>query len=255
MRAALLISGHARFCESFDVQLAALKNYDSIDWFVTLWNTNSNNSNPAWVDIGASWQYIDTIKAKKLIEDRLPINHKLVHIDVIDQDKCPPNPHNIAGWYYDEDRLWAQYTILRWCDQVRQKYEQQNDKYDVIIRSRPDIAIDSDIDLAKCAEILKKNPIQLILPFPDRSGSRVFNDKFMLCNSDAMTIYSSAMDRWVELYQSGIKWNPEELMGAVMANSGYNWPATDFNCEIRKKYGKWITVDNHNCWVPKFGKW
>lgn len=250
MKTALLISGHARFCETFDVQLASLKNSD-IDWFVTLWNTKGDERFP----LGPSWQFIDNDKVRKLIEDRLPDNHRLVHVDVRDPESCPPNPHHVKGWYYDENSLWQQYTILRWCDQARQEYEQQHGKYDAVIRSRPDTLIMGEVDLAHWGEVLKQNPKHVILPFPDRSGSRGFNDRFGFCSSDGMTDYTNSMDMWPELHQRGVPWNPEELMGAAMVVKGYSWPPTGFNSQLRQQYGYWDNTVEPRQWIANLGKW
>jgi hypothetical protein len=250
MKTALIISGLARFCEALDVQLNSFKNYDNIDWFVTLWNKTVS---PESYDIAPIWRDIDTAKARKLLEERLPANHKLVYIEVKDTNSCPPNPHNIKGWYYDENRLWAQYTILRWCDQVRQSYEQQNGKYDIIIRSRPDTVIKGEIDLEHWGEILKQNPKYVILPYPDRSGSRGFNDRFGIFSSDGMTDFTNSMDLWLELHHQGILWNPEELLGSAMMAKGYSWPSTNFDSVI-KGPGHTGHSDGSR-WIPHFGRW
>jgi hypothetical protein len=59
MKTALIISGLARFCEALDVQLNSFKNYDNIDWFVTLWNKTVS---PESYDIAPIWRDIDTAK-------------------------------------------------------------------------------------------------------------------------------------------------------------------------------------------------
>jgi hypothetical protein len=254
MRVALLISGHARFCETFDVQLASLKNFSQVDWFVTLWDNKGQDER---FPIAPSWLSVDNDRARALIEARLPPNHHLVHVDIRDPELCPPNPYNVPGWYYDETRLWQQYTILRWCDQARQQHEQQQGKYDVVIRTRPDVLIMGEVDLNYWGNVLKENPKWVILPYPDRSGSRGFNDRFGFCSSDGMTDYTNAIDLWANVHQKGVPWNPEELTGAVMMEKGYSWPVTNFNSQIRQQYGYWTAEHPtpNRLWIPNFGQW
>jgi hypothetical protein len=251
MRAACLISGKPRFCKSFDIQLESLKNFDTVDWYITLWKNQDNSTE--WKDYSSKWQNIDTDISRSLIEERLPFNHTLRHIDVRDQNQCPQNPHKVQGFYYDSDKLWMQYTILKWCDQARQSYEKIYGEYDIVIRTRPDTLIIGEIDLKYWEEVLKQNQKQVILPYPDRSGSKGFNDRFSMCSSNGMTDYTNAMDSWMLVHQQGVPWNPEELLGSVMMSKGYVWPPTNFNSMIRgHQYGNF---DDSGHWRPDFGTW
>lgn len=251
MRIALLIAGQARFCEAFDVQLASLKNYDSIDWFVTLWNTPGDSCKP----IAMNWQNIDNNKVRVQIEKRLPPNHTLVHVDVREQSSCPPYPYSMTP-ADDRFRMWQQYSILRWCDNARQDHEKLYGKYDMVIRSRPDIAIINDVDLAYWGNIISQNPKNIILPYPDRGGPCMFNDQFALCSSDGMTDYTSAIDKWMEMHiMYNMEFTPETLIGAILYKKGYSWPPTNFNSPaLRLYYGHWKNGYG-SVWIGNPGTW
>jgi hypothetical protein len=188
MKIAILISGYPRFCHVFDFQLEWFKDYD-VDWFVTLWNPEGNERFP----IGPSWQYIDDQIVTQLLNDRISARHKIAHVDVRNPSELPPNPFPYQGWYYNADSLWSQYTILRWCDQVRQSYEQQTGAYDILIRTRPDVLITGSIDLEYYHQQLLQDPKAIMIPYPDRSGAG-FNDMFAICTSPGMTDYTSSLD-------------------------------------------------------------
>ena len=71
-----------------------------------------------------------------------------------------------------------------------------------------------------------------------------------------MTDFTNSMDIWLSLYQQGIKWNPEELLGAAMLGKGYSWPPTNFDSSIRgHQYGYWHKGTNGDKWIPDFGRW
>jgi hypothetical protein len=112
-----------------------------------------------------------------------------------------------------------------------------------------------EVDLAYWGEVLKQNPKYVILPYPDRSGSRGFNDRFGVCSSDGMTDYTSSMDLWPELHSRNVPWNPEELMGAAMMSKGYSWPKTGFNSQLRQQYGYWDNTVEPRQWIANLGRW
>lgn len=247
MKTALLLSGTPRFCKTFDRQLENLQNSE-IHWYVKLWSDVYDGK----VETSPNWITDSVEKAKELIIKNLPINHSLMYIDLISKSKCPPPTHEINGFYYDSSSLWHQYTILRWCDQERQNYEKEHGKYDLVIRSRPDVGLTSPIDLMQVNDFLIKNPKIILLPNADRSGHKRFNDYFAIGLSDALTDYTAAMDHWYESFKNGVPWNPEYLMGDVMFRLGYSWPNTNFNCLLRK-------IDGHFSkemkWYPEYGRW
>jgi hypothetical protein len=91
-----------------------------------------------------------------------------------------------------------------------------------------------------------ESPNTIYIPNNQRYGyAPNFNDQFAIGLPHAMSIYANAVDHFDQMYNRGIKYNPEHLVQTHLASYGITWPPTSF--EI---------VRNPEHWVPiEHGKW
>ena len=88
MKTALLLSGHARFCAEFDMQIDNLNN-SQIDWFVVLWTRRYGDGSERNELMPPSWQATNVDEARSIIESKLPLGHRLAHIGLVDPKEFP----------------------------------------------------------------------------------------------------------------------------------------------------------------------
>lgn len=242
MRSALLLSGNPRFCKDFDLQLENLTdNY--IDWYVCMWDrthTDDTRINPNWhgktsQDL-ANW-----------ILPHLPPKHKLMAVELLDHNQAPKPTRTYKEFYANTTNLLQQFWILDRCNQHRNN---SNIDYDLIIRTRPDITLDSRLNLEHIHNILEKNINCLVMPNNERRGVPPFCDQFAIAKSQTMNTYTQAYTTFDLLYDTGTPYNPEFLMAAACLKQGLVWPTTNFEIGLRM-HGYHTPGHFH----PDFGTW
>lgn len=244
MKVALLFGGEARFCKDFDSQLANLQGADQIDWYCVFWNkTNKDDQriSPIW----------DTADPRSIIQAHLPHNHSIKHFEIIDPNSLPPMPKEYPPFYIPSSLgLWQQYQALKLANQHRP------DDYDLVIRTRCDIGLDTVIDLGAAQQQLVVMPQVIAIPKNERRAAQPqFCDQFAIGMPETMNKYANAVDLFDTAFSKNVPWNPEWIMQWVLGSQGIMWPMTEFEIILRKE-GKW--VPNGKGWddfYPDFGKW
>ena len=125
------------------------------------------------------------------------------------------------------DRLISQKKKIYLCDLLRRDYEQQNNfRYDVVIRLRPDIAFNRSIDIAQYD--------LSSLHMPTEYGYNIASDIFCFGNSDLMTQYSDLYINLRHLYDTtGVKFNPHELLREYLQTNRINFQQHEFGLVLR----------------------
>ena len=187
MKVCLLLSGNMRNAtETFpSFKSNLLDRYDT-DVFISTWNSHNvyesiNQFNPIAVDI-ENYEAGFESKWKQIVshnEYKLETNANLISM--------------ISMWY----------KTLR-ANQLRKKYENiMGVKYDLIVKTRPDIILEEPIDLIKSDN--------LVIPF-GWDWSEGINDLMAWGNQSNMETYSELFYSFVSLANSMDKINPETML-------------------------------------------
>jgi hypothetical protein len=250
MRTALLISGHARFCAEFDIQLDNLKNSD-IDWYVTFWKIRRGEE--GWRDwwISPSWTATTDEEARAFIEPRLPAGHRLVDVRLVDPDEFPPLPRQYVDRVRcDPKALFQQFWMVYQCDLLRQKHKIE---YDLLIRSRGDLGLRNSIDLYQAHQFLLNNP-DVILTTDDRRGNLI-DDVFAIGLSETMQRYSDMVNHFDRVYMENpqLEMATETMVAVTLMTLGLKFPLSGIGRRLRT-IGTGIE-DGVSKFQPDFGRW
>ena len=245
MRAALLLSGNARFCAEFDMQLDALQNSD-IDWYVVLWNRCHGDGSERNEWIPPSWQAKTAEEARAIIEPKLPPRHRLAYIELVDPSEFPPLTKQYKHVDCTVANLFQQYWMLKRCDQHRLS---SGINYDLVIRSRPDIGIEPLLNLQEIHTALLGNPQCVVTPMNHRNPA--FNDMFAIGLPDTIKTYCEAVDHIDHFnLDLNVQLHSEIMISSILAAHGLQWPNTNLRVSIREN-GQGRGAD----FKPNFGRW
>lgn len=248
MKTALLLSGNARFCQEFDMQISSLENND-VDWFVVLWDRYYGDGSEADELMSPRWKATNADEARAIIEPNLPPRHKLAHIEVIKTDEFPPLTKQYKHIDCNPFALFQQYWMLKQCDLRRQSAGE----YDLVIRSRPDIGIEPSINLNHALEFLKQNPKCIITPMNHRNCG--FNDMFAIGLPDTIKLYSEAVDHIDHFNLNlNVQLHSEFMISTILSSQGIQWPPTDLRVSLREQ-GTGARRNGESKFIPYFGKW
>jgi hypothetical protein len=233
MRTALLISGNPRFSLNFDSQLFNLRD-SNIDWYISFWKRNSGDD----IKISPNWYEIDTTeKVKKVLEPLLPKGHRLIDVDFLDPLDYPM-PFEFNYFQQPPIQVWQQYSILKHCDQKRQS---SGISYDLVIRSRSDIGLETPLYLSECLSYLKYYTRNILTPINFRYGCCPavpdLCDQFAVGLADSMSAYTRSIDLFEQLYLSGVPFQPETLLLHSMKQQGLINVPSLFISLITTRYG------------------
>jgi len=245
MKTALLLSGNARFCKEFDMQINNLQNSE-IDWFVTLWNRRYGDGSERQELMSPGWQATTAEEARTIIEPKLPPGHRLAHIELVDPSEFPPLTKEYKRIDCTPANLFQQYWILKKCDLQRQAAGH----YDLVVRSRPDIGIEPVIDLSHVYNILKQNPNIIITP--DNHRNCGFNDMFAIGLPDTIKTYCESVDHIDHFNLNlNVTMHSELMISTIIHSQGLQWPKTGIRVSIREQGNG----PNAPGFIPDFGRW
>jgi hypothetical protein len=245
MKTALLLSGNARFCAEFDMQLDNLLNSE-IDWYLVLWNRRNGDGHDRDELMSPGWTASTVEEARAIIEPKLPAGHRIAHIELVDPSEFPPLTKEYKHIDCNVNNLFHQYWMVKRCDQRRQE---SGIAYDLVIRSRPDVGIEQKIDLPDAKMFLTHNPECVITPYNHRNCG--YNDMFAIGLPDTMRTYCSSVD-FIDHFnlELNVKLHSETIISAIVASHGIQWPPTDIRISLREQ-----GVRNGDHFVPDFGRW
>jgi hypothetical protein len=214
MKIAILLPGQPRFTRDFRTFLRNLTGYHQADWFVYL--TNSPTREEAKVKdhtipIHSEWLNYNVTWAESRIIQNLPPNHFLKKFEISDVhvQKFPRvRAQNYRGIH--TDNMFKMFYNLHQVNQLRIQHEQENNfKYDVVVRTRSDIGLPNEVNI-NAYDLSSK---VVIMPNERWYGSPPSNDQFGFGNSDAMSIYSDTITCLEEYEKQVVDFGPEALLG------------------------------------------
>ena len=232
MKVAALISGEPRFCADFDIFLKKLKNYEFIDWYFFLWNKNynldpflpkANLVGSKWIDYDYNWAY-------EKIQSCLPENNKIVKLEIGLKENFLPNIEfkNIAMDTKPKN-CWLMYQGLK---QVNKLLENSGNKYDLVMRARPDIALDTELDMIEIQKLVCSK--QILVPNKEWHGWRdQINDFFAIGLQEDIGVYCSAIDSIPRFISQDKPFHPETLLSDHLIYHKIGYKKGPFHTPLR----------------------
>jgi hypothetical protein len=223
MKVAVCFSGHGDRLDvpAFVRQLYMYKNYSQIDMFFSLWDADRNT-------IESVIRYIteQTLSRYQLYFDWNP------HVT-----DCPLVHTQCHAWceHYHPVKWYSQYKGVKNADIFRQQHGKD---YDLVIRSRLDIALAGDVDFATWDQQL--NTTDVIIPrswnwhrlWNDDGG--LLNDQFFVARANTMGRLTQMVDRIDEYIDQGCRFHGESLMWwNITKGCSYTYQFGDFDTVLR----------------------
>lgn len=274
MRVAVLIQGEARFCAEFDHFLEKIQGCDNIDWYFYLWKDNPSTSNILRSHghelVSPNWQNIDINWAADKIKKNLPDGHRIIALVLGDQTQI--NHPLITTNYAKEtiqSNVWKMWYSLYQANQLKLKYETiHNFKYDLVIRSRPDVALIDPLYLSAVKYHINKKPNLVIIPHNKLCGYRtLITDLFGVSSSENMDIYTDIYNQALSYHQQDIIFHPETMLAYHLTKNKLDFQSGNFNIEFRW-LGKWRNIETGEeytsqtvptwdgyVYISDFGRW
>jgi len=276
LKVAVLIQGEPRFCQEFDFFLENLVGYDHVDWFFYLWKTSDSSQTVQGTDghilVADRWQNIDINWAIDKLQSNLPENHYVAGIEIADQHTIPiPVIKRKLGYGVNVPNVWKMWHSQYKVNQMRLDYEKENDVfYDVVIRTRPDVALLDIVNVKVVNDHLVKNPNLVIIPKNRLVGEtmeRVMCDLVGISNSQNMTTYTDLINHALEYNRLGEEFHPENLLSCHLTKQGLERGLADFSIEMRW-LGDWQNIHTRDIvpvhkikngkdfkYTSRFGRW
>ena len=194
MKIALCISGQPRMWEKgFEYHNTNIIKGNDVTVFLHSWEMPAEQMQ----------QISEKYQAKSFITSPNP---------TIDLSKYANTPPPSPNWKVKDGRMstWAQMYAIYECMRTKREYEEyHNMKFDWVIRSRFDFAINVRIPFDTL------NPNKLYIPNCRMSPNRDFgNDQFAFSSSENMDKYSYAYQHYDEFYKQGVQFMMEDFMSA-----------------------------------------
>jgi hypothetical protein len=229
MKIAIILPGQPRFTKDFDNFLSNLTGYDQADWFVYI--TNDNIPTKQGVGIPNGWSKFDPDMAFEKIKSKLPKNNYIQDFRISDVDQhIFPSVDNVYE-VHDIMLPFKMFYNIYQADQLRQQNEQMNNfKYDLVIRTRPDVGIGNTLDLST----LHVGKNQIIMPDNNWHTQLSCNDQFAIGDSDTISVYSDLYNRIKEYNSNGVRFHPETMVGHHLNTNGIIVESRGFNINLRQ---------------------
>jgi hypothetical protein len=244
MRVAVLISGQPRFNNDFNMLLSNLKNYDRLDFFFYLWNSDASESH--WIP--PTWPK-DYNEIRSRILKNLSLKCNIADLKILPQiDYQVTREYNLTPWS-NPVNIWYNFYGTKQVNLLREEYEKENGNYDLVIKSRPDVGLASSIDCASIKKFLDSNPTTVIMPNDRRFGmaGRAVNDLLGIGLGSTMSVYCGAVDYLDQYNDQGAPYHGESLLAWHLTANKILSPNTNFNCTFREDWYKYNKVN--------FGNW
>ncbi len=233
MKIAIQLAGQPRFTGDFNSFLTNLKGYDHADWFCYITNNNNVSSFKLPSD---QWKSFEKDWAINKLQSRLPNNNFVTVFAISDceQVKLPIEPPECPTGFY---KMW--YNIYQ-SNQLRIAYEKSNNiKYDMIIRVRPDVGLEDELDLKTIGEIGN------FIIFPNNQWAGHTNldpnapqacDQFAIALSESMNVYSDLVHHANKYIYTKNRyyWHNEGTLAQHLNVNGIPTIRGNFNISLRK---------------------
>lgn len=251
LKIAALIAGEPRFTEDFDVFLQRTSSYE-IDWFFMLWSKSGlSNSYFKSSLVPEYWNDVSYDAAYSKLLQNLPSQHNIAKLEILNQDNFkldrtiknkPPETN--------AENCWLMFQGLKEVE----KLIPVDASYDLVVRTRPDLMIQSPIDLHEINQILEESPNSLIMPQNFWFGyGPVANDVFAIAKPEVMKIYCDVISSIPKFQETGVRFHPETMLATHLQQHNINVIRHNFEIELRYVNAKKEHI--HGPRIPSFGRW
>ena len=191
---------------------------------------------------------------EKMIELYKPDDYIVEPNLSVDFSRYPNTPPPSPNWKVKDGRMstLAQLHGIHWCMAIKKRWESTHyEKFDWVIRSRPDFAINARIPFDELDNSKLYIPNCRMVPTRDFG-----NDQFAFSSSENMDKYARAVEHIDEFYDSGVQYMCEDFMGAnwkkyglvgenlVYCDVNHPFPPGEYNGTphslIRDDYAEWL---------------
>jgi hypothetical protein len=274
MKAAVLLQGEPRFCAEFDLFLQNLTGYDQVDWFMYLWENNNPTANLMSSHghrvVAPYWQTISKESALDKFKQFLPAGHNVVSLELADQSLVPiiRVESNKCETVIFEN-VWKMWYSQYMANKLKVAHEKENNfKYDLVVKIRPDVALLNQVDLRHMKQYFDKDPNLVLMSHNKRCGYGVaISDINAITTSDNMNIYMEIYNQALEHHARGCIFHPETMLARHLEHNGLFYASADYGVDFRS-LGFWTDITTGEMWesrnVPNwtnkyytsnFGRW
>ena len=189
----LILHGHLRTFQQTYESLKNISNFKNMDIFIHTWDT-LDRLTPSYYNTKYSDNSINLEMVKQLYKpkDILVETQTIKNPDTL----CPYNKISLEGHKYYFESFYK-------ANEMKKKYEKTNNfKYDIVIKSRPDVIYKTPLDLTKInrdTTYLLGNPINNNIDLHSVGNFRAFN-VITICNSENMDKIANfylGMDKYI----------------------------------------------------------
>ena len=133
---------------------------------------------------------------------------------------------------------------------LRTEYEKIHGPYDLVIKSRPDLALESDCDLTEAWSFINSSSNSIVTPCNRVHGHSNFkmNDMMAIGLPETITTYSSIID---QIKNYPMPAHPETLLAYHCAVNNILIHLGNFEISIRTSHGHFVDGVHHF----NFGRW
>jgi hypothetical protein len=268
MKIAIIIHGEPRFCEEFDMLINQVKDIEQVDWFFYMWSNTEQQTYEEIVQLRSQLQYphsqgytlvapnwcnIDSEWAMAKLRSNIPAHHNIVRAEFVDHRGLtfdPPPTDNYAQ-EIQIDNVCKSWHSLHQVDLLRQQHEAENNfKYDLVIRSRADVAVTSDLDFKSMLGLFATDKSVVLIPNNRCCGydGVAFCDLFAIGSSESMKVYSDCINQAWEHNRNGVKFHGETMLARHLTNNNIRYNVHNFSVEIRH-LGAWHSTATGQTWA------
>lgn len=214
MKIAVLISGSPRFNKDFDTFVNGISNSYQVDWFVHLWKQNPPPDKLGYENyilVADPWRTVNRDWAISRLSSALPGNHKLINLEIYDNSLI--NYPEITGpqmHHINFQSIWKMHLGWKCVDTLRQTH---HEKYDLVIRARPDLYLQRSLELDHIKNIINQAPETVLVPNGAQHGhGYCINDIMAISSPENISIYTDLVSQSIEYNRKGIMFHPETIL-------------------------------------------
>jgi hypothetical protein len=273
MRIAIIIHGEPRFCEEFDKLINSVKDVEQVDWFFYLWSEtdyptdeqiiHEREHNPyahtyGFNVVAPNWRSVNRDWAMQKLRDNLPAHHNIVRAEFVDHQgmEFPPIEGRQAVEISIKNICKNWYSLMQ-VDLYRQEYEKQNNfTYNLVIRSRPDIAVISELDFESLLGGVTGDPQVVFIPSNHQCGydGIHFCDLYAIASSRNMSIYSDVFNQaWKHNLENNVIFHGETMLARHLQLNGLRFVTANLHIGLRSSGQD--HAEPGGIYISNYGRW
>lgn len=205
MRVAICMSGHMRTYYSTYPSLCSylLSSAYRCDIFVHTWDTmgwySPNDSHAVERSTVVEKERIERLYRPKTLVIEPFRKWDCSGKEIVNKSQVKPNTRG--------EHIYGMFYKVHQCNQLKVAAEQAGGfKYDIVVRTRPDILYCGDIDINK----LRIGGRCVYVHNAGHSGG--VNDQFAVASSESMDVYADCFNHLDDYVKAGCLWRPEPLL-------------------------------------------